>query len=416
MTSNTMSEQTRIPKYMQALHLPSSFTNKATPGGPSSLKYEVERPVPKPGSNQYLIKVRTACVSIDELEETRTTPPGQEGNVRDSAMFLERPASDGIDKIHGLIPGREFCGEVISTPREDYASAKGPLFKVGDEVIGVLGNVEGRDGAAADYTLATENELAYKPSNLSAAEAVTIPHAALIAWQGLFGYATLDPDDGPCNKPADGPLRVLVTNAAQSDVGRYVMLLLKCQALFPHHVMGLMGGGGLGEVHRSVWVAATGAKDEHEYLLKELGADEVTASTDIAAAFREKGWKPVDIVFDCAGAGGALFREAHSPVVVKDHGHVLTPRRPQSGHPEKPSERDERTEVMTRNLTSEVIDVRPNAQQLAKIVQLVEKGVLKPDVSYQVEDLLHGQQALVYAEKAGEQKVVLRVDPAGREF
>lgn len=372
--------------------------------------------MPKPGSNQYLIKVRTVCVSIDELQQPCPVPPGQEGSVRDSAMFLERPTSDGIDKIHGLIPGREFCGEVINTPREDYASSKGPLFKVGDEVIGVLGDGEGRDGAAADYTLATENELAYKPTNLSAAEAVTIPLAAVIAWQGLFGYATLDPDDGPCNKPADGPLRVLVTNAAQSDVGRYVMLLLKCQALFPHHVMGLMGGDNMGEMHRAVWVAATGAKNEHEYLLKELGADEVTDSTDIAAAFREKGWNSVDIVFDCTGAGGAVFREAHSPVVVKDHGHVLTPRRPQSAHPEKPSEKDERTEIMTRNLTSEVIDVRPNSQQLTKIMQLVEKGVLKPDVSYQVEDLLHAQQALVYAEKAGEQKVVLRVDPAGSQF
>lgn len=237
---------------MQALHLPSSFTSEVTPGGPPSLKYEADRPVPKPGTNQYLIKVATVCVSVSECL------PGASSSksVRDSGMFVERPMADGIDKVHGLIPGREFCGEVITTPKEDYASSTGPAFKVGDEVMGLLADGEGRDGAAADYVLATENELAWKPRNLAAADVATIPLDALIAWQGLFGYATLDPDDGPCNRPAEGPLRVLVTNAAQSEVGKQVMRLLRCQSLFPHHVPNLMGGGGQRET--STWVCATG--------------------------------------------------------------------------------------------------------------------------------------------------------------
>ncbi|OKL59065.1 hypothetical protein UA08_05607 [Talaromyces atroroseus] len=404
MTSNTMSQQTRVPRTMQALHLPSSFSNETTPGGPLSLKYETDRPVPKPGANQYLIKVQTVCVSVNECLQGASASK----SMRDSGMFLERPMADGIDKVHGLIPGREFCGEVISTPKEDYASYTGPAFKVGQEVMGLLADGEGRDGAAADYVLATENELTWKPQNLAAADVATIPLDALIAWQGLFGYATLDPDDGPCNKPADGPLRVLVTNAGQSEVGKQAIRLLRCQSLFPHHVPNLMGGAG--ERETSMWVCATGSRDEHDFLRKELGADVVTANADIAAAFRENGWEPVDIVFDCVGVGGALLREAHSPVVVKDHGHVLTPSRAPSGHPEKPSEWDERTEIMNRNLTSEVIDVKPNMKQLAKIAQLVEKGVLRPADSYQVEDLLHGQQTLVHAQKAGAPKAVLRTD------
>lgn len=343
-------------------------------------------------------------------------------------MYLQQPpTADGIDKTHGLIPGREFCGEIITTPVEDYSSPTGPAFKVGDEVIGLLASTAGkegeeeeegkrRDGAAADYVLATESELAWKPRNLSAAEAATIPLDALIAWQGLFGYATLDPDDGPCNKPADGPLRVLVTNAAQSELGKQVMRLLRCQALFPCNVPNLMGGGAQRET--SVWICATGSRDEHDYLRsKGLGAaDAVTANADIAAAFRENGWEPVDIVFDCIGAGGASWREAHSPVVVKDGGHVLTPSRVPSAHPQKPSEWDERTETMNRNLTSAVVDVKPNARQLAKIAQLAEQGVLKPAESYLVENLLQGQQALVHAQRAGKQKVVLRVDPSLSEI
>jgi NADPH:quinone reductase-like Zn-dependent oxidoreductase len=164
----------------------------------------------------------------------------------------------------------------------------------------------------------------------------------------------------------------------------------------------------------AVWICATGTRDEHEYLQKKLGADAVTAGTDIAAVFRENGWDPVDIVFDCLAVGGASLRQVHSPVVVKDHGHVITPSRLPSSHPEKPAEREEQAEIRTRNLTSEVIRAKPDRKQLATIVKLVEKGVLKAAEFLRVEDLLHGREALIQAERAGGAQglAVLRVDPA----
>ncbi|CRG85308.1 hypothetical protein PISL3812_02407 [Talaromyces islandicus] len=408
MTSNTLSAQKRIPERMQALHLPPGPYDKTIPGGPSSLIYSMDIPVPKPSAREYLIKIQATTVHVSEVQ----------ADVCDGDSLASSSAGAGAAgktakgfKTHGPIPGREFCGIVISTPKEDHGSSTGPMFKINDEVIGLLD--ASHDGAAADYILATENELARKPQNISAAEASTIPFASLTAWQGLFCYATLDPDDGPCNRPADGPLRVLVTNAAGSEIGRQVMRLLQCRSLFPEHCAHMMGKAGKA-AESAVWICATGTRDEHEFLQLKLGADAVTAGTDIAAAFRENGWDPVDIVFDCLAAGGATLRQVHSPVVVKDHGHVITPSRPPSAHPEKPAEREELAEIRTRNLTSEVIRAKPNRKQLATVVQLVEKGVLKPVEFLRVEDLLHGREALIQAERAGgaQALAVLRVDPS----
>jgi NADPH:quinone reductase-like Zn-dependent oxidoreductase len=410
MTSNTLSEQKRIPELMQALHLPPGPYDKTIPGGPSSLIYGMDIPVPKPSAREYLIKVKATTVHVSEVQADVCDGDSLASSSAAKTATTTAKAKNGF-KTHGPIPGREFCGTVISTPKEDHSSSTGPLFKIEDDVIGLLDF--SHDGAAADYVLATENELARKPQNISAAEASTVPFASLTAWQGLFCYATLDPDDGPCNRPADGPLRVLVTNAASSEVGRQVMRLLQCRSLFPDHCAHMMGKAGKA-AESAVWICATGARDEHEYLQKKLGADAVTAGTDIAAAFRENGWDPVDIVFDCLAVGGASLRQVHSPVVVKDHGYVITPSRPPSSHPEKPAEREEQAEIRTRNLTSEVIRAKPDRKQLARVVQLVEKGVLKAAEFLRVEDLLHGREALIQAERAsGAQGLaVLRVDPA----
>lgn len=76
---------------------------------------------------------------------------------------------------------------MISTPAREL----GPRFKIGDVVFGSLSYK--RDGGAAVYALAIEEELAWKPSNISAAEAATLAISALIAWYALFQFAGLAP-------------------------------------------------------------------------------------------------------------------------------------------------------------------------------------------------------------------------------
>ncbi|KAL1968925.1 hypothetical protein VTN77DRAFT_1286 [Rasamsonia byssochlamydoides] len=382
-----MTEQTYVPEKMQALHLPPGPYDNNNPPRASSLIYESAFPVPTPSPTEYLIKVQTAVPCAGELASI---------NVLSSSETRQS---------HGPIPAHEFTGKIISTPTEDQFSSYGPKFKVNDEVFGLLSF--DRDGAAADYTLATESELAFKPRNVSAAEAATIPLSSLTAWQAFFVHAGLDPDDGISNRMAERPLRVLVTNASD-EIGMHALRLLQCQALFPEYNTHMMGGG-MRDV--TVWVCAMGDHADLDFIRNELGADAVTSSTDVAAAFRENGWDPVDIVFECMG--GATLRQVHSPVVVRDHGHILAICRSSSSHPEKPSEQDERTEILNRNLYSELIIAKPDGNHLAKIAQLVEKGELKPTRNYEVVDLLQGREALMRAEneKGAKGKIVLRVDP-----
>lgn len=383
-----MTEQTYVPERMQALHLPPGPYDSNNPPTASSLIYDTAFPTPTPAPTEYLIKVQAAVPCVGELSCR---------NVLDSSS--ERQA-------RGPIPAHEFSGKVISTPTEDQFNSNGPKFKVGDEVFGLLSF--DRDGAAADYTLATEGELAFKPRNLSFAEAAAIPLAGLTAFQAFFVHAGLDPDDGISNRPAERPLRVLVTNA-MDEVGRHALRLLQSQSMFPECNTHMMGGG---QRDVTVWVCAMGHHDDLDFIRKELGANEVTAATDIPAAFRENGWDPVDIVIECMG--GATLRQVHSPVVVHNHGHVLFICRAPSGHPDRPAEQDERTEIQSRQLTSELVIARPNGNHLAKIAQLIEKGDVKPATSFEVVDLLQGRDAMIRAENESGRKgkVVLRVDPA----
>lgn len=435
-----MSEQTYVPETMQALRLPRGMHDEDEEkenlgqrprSGPALLEFDSAVPTPIPTPSQYLIKVQAAGVSVGEVRaitrvgEKYRNPPSNDATV----------VADGPD-LRGPIPGREFCGKVISTPTEDQRMAAGPTFKVGDEVIGLLrcrgdnsdGDqtvdgeaadvVEGGHGAAAEYTLAVQQELAFKPRNLSAAEAATLPLATLAAWQALFVHAGFDPDDGECNRPSDGPLRVLVVNAGGTDVGRQVINLFNVPTFFPalsHHIM-----GGKGPNETAVWICVTGEPADLDTLRhSNYKFDASTTRTDIAEAFRENGWGPVDVVIDCSGPGGSATRRMlHSPVVVKNKGRIIGLHQPHSTYPDKPSERDMRAEAKARGLATEHVKVQPNGRHLAKISQFAERGDIRPLTHVPVFDLIDGREALVDAEKTRGMtgRVILRVDPAISEI
>jgi len=383
MTTSVIVEENVIPNGMQALYLPAytSDDNQISPT-PSSLVYSSSFPVPTPSPSQYLIRVQAAALCPGELA-----------------------CGFDVSTSKAIVPGHEFCGRIVSTPSEEVDQAIPPRFQVGDEVFGLLSFAQPL-GAAADYTVATESELARKPRNVSAAEAATIPLSALAAYQPFFGAGGLDPDDGPSNRPADGPLRVLITNASD-DVGAQAIRLLRSRSLFPSHVHGMMGGSTGGE--RPVWIAAMGYKDDLDFLLRDLGVDAATASTDVAAAFQENAWEPVDMVFDCMG--GATLREVASPVVVRNNGHIITVCAPVVDQ-NRPAVQDEMAEIQHRQLHFEQVVVAPNTEHLQKISLLVERGELKPSV-HSVLDLIDGKEGMSRAERKSKRgKVVLRADPA----
>lgn len=137
----------------------------------TDLVFDANFPTPQPSPQQYLLKVHAAAFCHDEIRlATALNPP------------ITTPK----------IPLHSICGTVVSTPEEDDETEDGPRFKIGDQVFGLVSYK--RDGGAAEYTVATENEMAPKPDNISFAEAAALALPALTAWQALFRYAGLDPD------------------------------------------------------------------------------------------------------------------------------------------------------------------------------------------------------------------------------
>jgi NADPH:quinone reductase-like Zn-dependent oxidoreductase len=78
--------------------------------------------------------------------------------------------------------GREVSGIV------EKCGAQASLFKIGDEVLGMVG-IGG--GGYAEKAVLDEQALTRKPPGLDYAHAAAIPLAAQTAWQGLFRYGRL---------------------------------------------------------------------------------------------------------------------------------------------------------------------------------------------------------------------------------
>ncbi|RHZ55233.1 NADP-dependent oxidoreductase [Aspergillus thermomutatus] len=358
-----MDEQTFIPSTMRALYYSPSDTHShdatAVDCPEPALIFDTDFPTPMPSPNQYLIKVQTAAFSHDELRLAKVLNPR---------------------KSIPQIPLHNLCGTIISTPVEDHWHPSGPKFKVDDVVFGLISHT--RDGAAADYVVATEDELAFKPRNISAAEAATIPLPALTAWQALFTYGKLDPTN---TNDVRRSLRVLVTNARNSEVGIQVLQLLRSPSLFPHY---------------RPWICVTCDNEEQGTSLRDhfqvdeyiVAALPLPADWDLATTFKQNKWEPVEIVVDCAGE--EMFQQAHSPAVVKEHGAVLTAvdsTPAQNGR----SEEDTQTSNGSKKKgpLSRLISVEPDGLALAHIARLVEEHSVGGRVE-SITDLVNGADML----------------------
>ncbi|EAW08068.1 NADP-dependent oxidoreductase [Aspergillus clavatus NRRL 1] len=358
--STTMDEQTFVPNTMRALYYSpndrqnhdGTTTDQPEPG----MIFDTDFPTPMPSPNQYLIKVQTAAFSHDELRLAKLLNPR---------------------KSIPQIPLHNFCGTVISTPVEDHWNPSGPKYKVDDIVFGLISYT--RDGAAADYVVATEDELAFKPRNISAAEAATIPLPALTAWQALFTYGKLDPTDHTRKS-----LRVLVTNARNSEVGMQALQLLRSPSLFPHY---------------RPWVCATCDFEEQGlYLRNEFEVDDfiiaplpLPADWDVATIFRQRKWGPVDIVLDCAGE--QMFQQVHAPAIVNETGVVLTAVDSVPAQDGRVEEDVQSDHAQRKGPFSRFVSVRPDGVALGQIAKLVEEHSLHGRVEG-ITDLVNGADIL----------------------
>ena len=172
-------------------------------GSPDDLELEeVNELTPK--NDEVLIKVKAASVNDWDWCLVRGAP----FYIRLLCGFLK-------PKIK--TPGVDVTGQVVETGKDVSQ------FQPGDEVYGDLS--EHGFGGFAEYVCAPVGALALKPKNMTYIEAAAIPHAAMLALQGLRDLGKIQPG------------QKLLINGAGGGVGTLGVQIAK--AIGVEHVTGV---------------------------------------------------------------------------------------------------------------------------------------------------------------------------------
>jgi NADPH:quinone reductase-like Zn-dependent oxidoreductase len=129
-------------------------------GSPDVLRIE-DVPLPSPAAGQVRVKVAATSVNLSDWEGLRGSP--------------------AYARIGGMrSPSRRTLGSDIAGVVDDLGQGV-TRFRTGDEVYG---DNLALMGGFAEYAIAPESALAHKPTQLTFAEASTIPQAGAIALRG----------------------------------------------------------------------------------------------------------------------------------------------------------------------------------------------------------------------------------------
>ncbi|KAK5063130.1 hypothetical protein LTR84_005206 [Exophiala bonariae] len=307
-------------------------------------------PLPVPSSQQYLVKPFATAFTVGELN----WPRPEELNISS--------------------PGVEWVGQIVKSPS---TTSK---FQPGDRVYARV--TYPQSGAARQYTVTTDDEIARVPKNFSVAEAASVPVSALTAWQGLFEEFKFKAPTATSTPSSDTKKRVLVL-AASGSVGVYVTQLAKLAGL---HVIG-----------------TTGTRNVD--FVTSLGADEVLdyTKTDLRTWVAEDPSRKVDFVFALAG-GVSRDQAWHA---LKENGQLLTIVPP----PDFNWVFDLDTPAgVDPSVKGRFFVMHPSGDQLEKITELIEAGKLKPlvDSVWEFDDYEKAIERLNSGKTSG--KVILKVN------
>ncbi|TQM37191.1 NADP-dependent oxidoreductase [Pseudonocardia cypriaca] len=254
-----------------------------------------------------------------------------------------RVAATSFNSVDGNIRGGFMRGPIPvvlpHTPGLDVAGTVDALgegvdgIEVGEEVVGFL-PMDGT-GAAAEYVLAPADVLAPAPKSVPLPDAAALPVVGLTAWQALFDHGELQAGQ-----------RVLI-NGAGGAVGGYAVQLAK-------------GAG--------AHVIATASPRSSE-AVESAGADEVIDHT--VTGVTEAVTEPVDVVLNLAPIDPAEL--AALAGLVRKGGVVV------NTTVWMPAPTDEERGVRGIDLY-----VRSDAEQLSRLVALIDSGELRVDVAQRV--------------------------------
>ncbi|KJK36097.1 alcohol dehydrogenase [Streptomyces variegatus] len=221
--------------------------------------------------------------------------------------------------VFPVVPGWDVSGVVV---RPGVAVSE---FDVGDEVIGYVREDFLSRGTFAEYVAAPLRTLARKPRNLSFEEAAGLPLVGLTAYQVLTKMLQVKRGE------------TVLVHAAAGGVGSIAVQL---------------------GVHLGARVIGTASESNHDFV-RGLGGEPVVYGEGLAERVRGLAPEGVDAVFDTVGGDG-----------LKVSANLLAP----EGRLVSIAD----NEVV--NYSGRYYFVRPDAQDLQRLADLAEQGVVSVHV------------------------------------
>jgi NADPH:quinone reductase-like Zn-dependent oxidoreductase len=272
--------------------------------GDSSVLVHEEAPRPAPGPGQVVLQV--AGTAFNPLDVA----------IRAGYVQQDFP----IEFPH--IPSIDVAG-VITETGEGVTG-----WNAGDAVITALPATA--PGAAAEYTAANADTVAYAPRTVDLADAAALPSAGLTAWQSLFEHAQLKQG------------QTILINGAGGAVGGYAVQLAK-------------------QAGATVTATASGRSASR---LRDYGADRIIDYT--ASPVSQAAGQQYDVVLNLVRTSPE--ETAQLAGLVADGGALVSTTFPDVGKP-------------GRGIRAVNVYSHPDAAQLSGLVARVDAGELKIDVA-----------------------------------
>lgn len=225
----------------------------AKPGGLKNLKM-AERPEPKPGPGQVVVRVRANSLNFHDFAVVSGMIGTADGRI---------PMSDGAGEVVAVGEGvtRFKTGDsVMSVFFPNWIDGPPALEKL----LGVPG--DHADGMAGELVAGPASAFTRIPNGYSLEEAATLPCAALTAWRALFVEARIKPGDWVLTQGTGGVsifalqfakaagARVIATSSSDEKLERLVglgadhVINYKSTSDWGRAAKDLTGGRGVDEV------------------------------------------------------------------------------------------------------------------------------------------------------------------------
>lgn len=249
--------------------------------------------------------------------------------------------------------GWDFSGVVV-----DIRSSTS-TYKIGDEVFGLI-RFPQPAGTFAEYVAAPIAQVSHKPKKFNHIQAAATPLVSLTAWQALFEYADIQPNQ-----------KVLI-HAAGGAVGQFAVQFAK---------------------YKGAKVIANASNATKELLIS-YGVDQFI---DYKSEKFENLTKDIDVVLDPLGGAHSL----RSLSVLKQGGKLIPLLRANEQEiTEKAKEKDIHVTFMI---------VKPNGNQLNEIAHLIDDGLIQIAIekTFPLEDVKSALNLVQTGHSHG--KVVLKI-------